>query len=119
MKFYRFLLGTLTVWRITHFLNAEDGPGDLAVILRRRVGEGFWGKLFDCFNCLSVWVALPFARILGSDWIERAFLWPALSAGAILLQGITSRMVRTVSPAYIEDPPKNDVVLRQTEKPNS
>ena len=26
MRFYRFLLGLLSVWRITHLLNAEDGP---------------------------------------------------------------------------------------------
>ena len=46
---YRFSLGTLCVWRITHLLDAEDGPWDVVVRLRRRAAEGFWGQLLDCF----------------------------------------------------------------------
>ena len=65
MYFYEFLLGTLAVWRITHLLQAEDGPWDVVVHLRRRAGTGFWGQLLDCFYCLSVWIAAPFAVYLG------------------------------------------------------
>jgi hypothetical protein len=53
MYFYRLLLGILAVWRITHLLNAEDGPWEVVVRLRRIAGEGFWGQLLDCFYCLS------------------------------------------------------------------
>jgi hypothetical protein len=46
MKFYRFVLGVLTVWRITHFLQAEDGPWDVVIGVRQFVGEAsgesFW-----------------------------------------------------------------------------
>jgi hypothetical protein len=88
---YRFVLGVLAVWRVTHLLFAEDGPWDVVVRVRRRAGGGFWGRLLDCFYCLSLWIAAPLAVLLGSGWAERLLLWPALSAGAILLERATSR----------------------------
>jgi hypothetical protein len=88
---YRFTLGVLAVWRVTHLLFAEDGPWDVIIRLRRRAGTGFWGNLLDCFYCLSLWIAAPLAVLLGSGWAERLLLWPALSAGAILLERVTTR----------------------------
>jgi hypothetical protein len=73
MRFYRLLLGILSVWRITHLLQAEDGPWDVVVRLRQRVGQGFWGKLLDCFYCLSVWIADPFAIFLEQRLGERTY----------------------------------------------
>jgi hypothetical protein len=121
MKFYRLVLGALTVWRITHFLWAEDGPWDIVIRLRRWAGEGFWGKLLDCFYCLSVWVSAPVGYVIGESWLERALLWPSLSAGAILLQSATNRAPK-VSPApFIEDPTgeNNHVMLREKERTNA
>ncbi len=43
MRFYVVVLGMLAVWRITHLLNAEDGPWKLLVRFRRALGNGFWG----------------------------------------------------------------------------
>lgn len=91
MDFYRLVIGVLVVWRITHLLVAEDGPWDIVILLRRQAGAGFWGKLLDCFNCLSLWVAAPLALLLGGGWAGRLLLWPALSSGAILLERLTSR----------------------------
>jgi hypothetical protein len=59
--------------------------------LRRQAGTGFWGKLLDCFYCLSLWIAAPLALLLGGGWTERLLLWPALPASAILLELLTSR----------------------------
>jgi hypothetical protein len=91
VEVYWLVLGVLGVWRVTHVLFAEDGPGDVVIRLRRKAGTGFWGKLLDCFYCLSVWIAAPFALMLGSGWKARLLLWPALSAGAILIERTTSR----------------------------
>jgi hypothetical protein len=88
---YWLLLGALAVWRITHLLQAEDGPWEVVVRLRRRAGDGIMGQAMDCFYCLSLWVALPFALGLGGGWTERIMLWPALSAAAILLERVTAR----------------------------
>ena len=103
IRFYRLALGLLSVWRITHLLVGEDGPGDAFVRLRRQAGKGFWGELLDCFYCLSVWVAAPFAWLLGQGWKERLLLVPALSAGAILIERLTSREHNERAALYVED----------------
>ena len=55
------------LWRITHLLSAEDGPWDVVIRLRRWTGEGFWGKLLDCFYCLSVWISAPLGYLTGES----------------------------------------------------
>ena len=91
MESYWLLIGVLAVWRVTHLLHAEDGPWDLGIRLRKAAGEGFWAKLLDCFYCLSLWLAAPAALFIGSTWPERLLLWPALSAGAIIIERVTAR----------------------------
>jgi len=110
MHFYWFVVGTLGVWRIVHLLNAEDGPWDLLVRLRRLAGDGFWGGLLDCFYCVSLWVAAPFAYFLAERWREKLLLWPALSGAAILLERLTAR--EPPPAAFTEDEEEEDV-LRQ------
>lgn len=115
MRFYWLVLGILCVWRITHLLQAEDGPWDLVVHLRRGAGEGFWGRLLDCFYCLSLWIAAPFAYFLAEQWTERLLLWLALSAGAILLERVTAGRHDTPPAPYVEDDEAADALLRQQE----
>ncbi len=110
MRFYWLAIGILAVWRITHLLQAEDGPWGLGVRLRQRLGRTFWGELLDCFYCLSIWIALPCALGIGESWGERVLLWPALSGGAVLLQRATTP---TVPPAqFTEDEEIKRDVLR-------
>ncbi|PWU14376.1 MAG: hypothetical protein C5B50_17510 [Verrucomicrobia bacterium] len=118
MKFYWLLLGILAVWRITHFFQAEDGPWDVVVRLRLAIGNGFWGKLMDCFYCLSIWISAPAAWWIGESWPERICLWLSFSAGASILQRATKPEVK-VPPAYFAEEPageKSDGVLRTEEK---
>src|SRR2546430_11578163 len=61
MSIFEFVLAVLAVWRLTHLLVAEDGPFQAIAWLRRTAGHGFWGSLLDCFYCLSLWIAVPFA----------------------------------------------------------
>jgi hypothetical protein len=96
---YWFVLGVLAVWRVTHLLNAEDGPGDAFVKVRRLAGNGFWGRLLDCFYCLSLWVSIPAAVLLANSWHEMVLLWLALSGGACLFE-------RATGVRYSEDPKK-------------
>jgi hypothetical protein len=112
MRFYRLLLGALAVWRITHLLNAEDGPGEVFVRLRRLAGEGFWGQLLDCFYCLSVWIAAPLAVLLARKPLERFLMWPALSAGAILLQSVIDSEHDQAPVVFVEDREDEHAVLR-------
>jgi len=118
MQFYWFLLGTLAVWRVTHLLTLEAGPWNLLDHLRRRLQSNLLQGLFDCFYCMSLWVAIGFALALGETWKTALFLWPALSGGAILLERVTSRAGpgdATPPVVYFEDQEENADVLRQEE----
>jgi hypothetical protein len=117
MDFYWLILGVLAVWRLTHLLQAEDGPWDLVVRLRRVAGPGLWGKLLDCFQCLSLWVAAPPALLLGRSWKERIFLWLAFSGGAILLEQLTRREPFGPAALYHEDKEPDHVLLRKPAAP--
>jgi hypothetical protein len=102
MSFYRLALGILGVWRLTHLFQAEDGPCDLMARLRLAAGTGFFGALLDCFGCTSLWVAVPFALCLGDGVAHRLLLWPALSAGAFLLERATDRKPGPASALFLE-----------------
>jgi len=88
--FYWLVIGILVAWRVTHLLAVESGPADVIGKARRLAGTGLLGELVSCFYCLSVWIAVPLAYLLADNWKHRLLLWPALSAGAILLERVTS-----------------------------
>jgi len=54
------VVASLAVWRVTHLLNAEDGPWDLAARLRARLGDGPLGRMLGCFYC---WLFVDFSGI--------------------------------------------------------
>jgi hypothetical protein len=92
---FYFLLLSLVVWRFTHLISGEDGPFDIVFRLRKKAGEGFWGKLMDCFYCCSVWVALIIIICVGLEWKQTILFWWALSGAACLLERITESASRT------------------------
>jgi hypothetical protein len=114
MHFYWLLLSALTVWRITHLLQAEDGPWNLIARLRSVAGNSSAGDLLDCFYCLSLWAAAPFAYWVGENWKEKLLLWPALSAGAILFEKLASREHEPAQ--YFEESEEKNVLLRKGER---
>ena len=86
----RFLLASLTAWRVTHLLAEEDGPGDAIVRLRMRVGDGMVAQLVDCFECTSVWVAAPLTFAVTQRPRCAPLVWLALSGSACLLERATA-----------------------------
>jgi Protein of unknown function (DUF1360) len=82
----RFALGSLATWRVTHLLAEEDGPADIVIRLRARLGPGRLGDLMDCFYCLSVWVAAPVSLAVVRRRREAPLVWLALSGSACLLE---------------------------------
>src|SRR3954471_8214458 len=84
----RFVVAALAVWRLTHLLAHEDGPADVIVRVRARVGDRV-GGLMDCFYCLSVWMSAPLALLVCRDPLERLIAWLALSGAACLLERIS------------------------------
>jgi len=114
LGFYWFALAVLAVWRVTHLFHAEAGPWNLLARLRRWIGSAWHGSLFDCFYCLSLWIAMPPAYYLAGQWKERLLLWPALSGGAILLERITSSGAQTPAAVYSENEEEEDVLRQQS-----
>ena len=86
-----FIICTLAIWRISHLFSQEDGPFDIVIKFRKLFGQGFFGDLLDCFYCLSMWVAIPFAVLLCSQWLQGIITWLALSGAACLLFKLTDK----------------------------
>jgi hypothetical protein len=86
----RFVVAVLAAWRVTHLLAREDGPADLVYRWRARLGDGALGRGVDCFYCLSVWVAAPFALFVAGRWLDRLVTCLALSGAACLLEAVTA-----------------------------
>jgi Protein of unknown function (DUF1360) len=89
----RFVLASLAVWRVTHLFVSEDGPGDIIVRLRARLGDSFFGKLMDCFACLSLWIAFPCTFLVSRQIVDFILIWFAISGAALLLERATSEPV--------------------------
>ncbi len=107
----RLVLAVLATWRVTHLLAAEDGPADIIVLLRKRLGQGLLGQLMDCFNCLSLWIAAPVALFISRRPVEWLVAWLAISGGACLLErvGHDPVIIQPISQLTEGDP---DHVLR-------
>lgn len=113
MRFYWLIIGTVAVWRVTYLFVAEDGPWRLLARFRQRAGKGLLAEPFHCFYCLSLWLAVPVALLIGEDWQECALLWFAFSGGAILLERATVKTDVAPSAVYHEDPEDNHGMLRK------
>ena len=85
----RLAVAALATWRVTHLLAHEDGPADIIVRIRARLGRSFIGSLMDCFHCLSFWIAAPAALYISKSPLAWIFNWLALSGAACLLQSLT------------------------------
>ncbi len=112
----RFLLATLATWRITHLLAEEDGPGDIVVRARERVGAGALGSLMDCFNCLSFWVAVPVSAALARKRRLDPLAWLALSGAACLLEQATRGHAHDAELAQAPRGRAHDAKPRQTSR---
>lgn len=83
--FFWFVGSMLATWRVTHLLVREKGPLDILSRGRRVGSRAFRGGLLTCFDCTSLWIAIPFAFVVTRGLPEVAVVWLALSGGTILL----------------------------------
>lgn len=98
----RFALAALACWRVTALLVYDDGPWDLGLRLRRAAGDGALGRMLDCQRCTSLWVAAPFALVVGHGLLDWLLAWLALSGAACLLDRLGQ------PPLRIEPAPQGD-----------
>ncbi len=113
-EWFRFVVAVLATWRITHLLAHEDGPADIVVRVRMRLGRSFLGSLMDCFNCLSLWIAAPIALYLSRQLWTWLFTWLARSGAACLLERLV-REFETIPPNFelVKGEPKCVVVRNE------
>lgn len=110
----KFVVAVLATWRVTHLLANEDGPVDLIVRFRARLGSGLAGKLMDCFNCLSLWIAAPAALFVSRRILGWLFTWLALSGAACLLERLGQEPVIIQSTSQPAEGDVNDVLRSET-----
>ena len=103
MNIFYLVLSVFAVWRLTHLFNKEDGPFDIIFLLRKKAGNSFFGRMMDCFYCLSIWIALPFGIWLGITWTGKILVWLALSGAVCLLEQATIKNDSGNGPTYHED----------------
>jgi Protein of unknown function (DUF1360) len=114
----RFVIAVLAIWRVTHLLAREDGPARLVLRLRRALGNGAVGHLLDCFKCLSLWVAAPFACSVTLDPLPLFVTWLAGSGAAMLLEeAITASVVIEPLPSGTEEEHADDVLRTRPDEP--
>jgi hypothetical protein len=107
----RFVIAVLAIWRVTHLLAREDGPAQLILRLRRALGDSGLGHLLDCFKCLSLWIAAPFACFVTLDPLSLFVTWLAASGAAILLEeAIRGAVVIEPLPRAAEEEHGDDVL---------
>lgn len=87
----KYAIVVIIVWRLTHLISSEDGPFDLIIKLRKLAGDTFFGKLMDCFYCLSVWIGLVCACFVTADIKEIIILSIFYSGASILLEKLTNK----------------------------
>lgn len=87
----KYVLLVIVVWRVTHLIGAEDGPFDIIISLRKLLGNSFFGKLMDCFYCLSVWIGLAVAGYAGKNVQEIIILCLYYSGASILIEKLTNK----------------------------
>jgi hypothetical protein len=84
-EWLRFVVAALATWRVTHLIAYEDGPWDVIARVRKSAGNGFFGKLMDCFYCSSLWISAVVTFGLGTPAKDWVLVWLGLSGAACLL----------------------------------
>ncbi len=87
----KYLIITIVVWRLTHLINSEDGPFDMIIKIRKVVGNSFFGKLMDCFYCLSIWIGFTCACYVTIEIKEVIILTLFYSGTSILLEKLSNK----------------------------
>ncbi len=113
------VLAVLATWRVTHLVASEDGPGDIIFRFRSFLGQSLAGKLMDCFNCLSLWIAAPAALFVSRQPVEWLMSWLAISGAACLLERMGRDPVAVQPVSQPSQGDLNHVLWPEARTPNS
>ena len=113
---FHWIMAVFATWRLSVLLAHDDGPWDSMVRFRSALGNGQLGRMLDCFRCVSLWVSMPLALVVGSDLIECVLAWLSLSGTACLLERWSAppAPALTIEP-WDEEGEANELLRKQTQ----
>jgi hypothetical protein len=88
---FEYFVAVIIVWRVTHLFSAEDGPLDIIFRFRKLLGDSVFGKLMDCFYCLSMWMGFLMALYFHQNWSTTILMSLYYSGASILLEKLTNK----------------------------
>lgn len=89
MVFY-FVLASLATYRAARMVAMEDGPFDVFTRLQERIDQKTWiGRGLRCTLCVSFWLALPAALLVGpADPRELLLLWGGIAGSVVIVHKV-------------------------------
>jgi len=81
-----FIVASLATYAVSTLVSAYDGPGMIFASLRRVWPNSWLQDLLECPVCLSVWVSVPFALLISSDWQQFLLNWLGAVGVVILIK---------------------------------
>lgn len=80
-------------YRLSVALAQEEGPLELFMRLRNQfTGDNWLGRGVRCFKCISFWLAVPLALLVGFDsWRHAILLWGGIAGLPLILDRYWSR----------------------------
>lgn len=85
------ILSILAVYRISYLIAREDGPFDMFVAMRHKIGQHNWiGRGLHCILCIDFWLSLPPAIVLfGYAGIPMIIIgWLGMAGGGLIIYKI-------------------------------
>ena len=95
-SFLWWFIAMLAVYRLSHMIAMEEGPGAVFHLLREKFGQGNWfGRGLNCVLCISFWLSLSVPSfIMASNPVnprEFVILWVGTSGAVLTLHRLTSK----------------------------
>ena len=94
-----FALAVLACYRLAILIASDDGPGDVLLRLRARLGaydygddgrpETSAGRLVSCEYCVGVWIAAALALLLFPIGLMSFVYWLSIAGGQAFLWSVT------------------------------
>ena len=98
----RLVIASLVCFRLSELITVDDGPGNVLVWMRAKLGgydlgddgqpETSLGRGIICPYCVSIWIAAGLAVLLFPVGPMIVVYWLAIAGGQALLQGIAGRV---------------------------
>lgn len=98
----RLVIAALVCFRLSELITVDDGPNDMLLKMRARLGAYYigadgkpvtsLGRGIICAYCVGIWIAALLALMLFPIGFMTPVYWLAIAGGQALLQSIGGRV---------------------------